>query len=94
MWGRRVEKPDEVEEAGRACLSVSGPALLDVVAERNELAMPPKVDRELGPHFKFICVENLEGFKAAALRPALAQTSADAEIIGVTTPTMSSIRNG
>jgi cellulose synthase/poly-beta-1,6-N-acetylglucosamine synthase-like glycosyltransferase/exo-beta-1,3-glucanase (GH17 family) len=39
--------------------------------------------RELGPRFKFICVQNLEGFKAGALRLAITQTAADAEIIGV-----------
>src|SRR5882724_479796 len=39
--------------------------------------------RELGPRFKFISVQDLEGFKAAALRIAMAQTAADAEIIGV-----------
>jgi len=39
--------------------------------------------RELGPRFKFLRVENLEGFKAAALRLAMAKTAADAEIIGV-----------
>jgi cellulose synthase/poly-beta-1,6-N-acetylglucosamine synthase-like glycosyltransferase/exo-beta-1,3-glucanase (GH17 family) len=39
--------------------------------------------RELGRRFKFVCVQNLEGFKAAALRIAMAQTAADAEIIGV-----------
>jgi exo-beta-1,3-glucanase (GH17 family)/cellulose synthase/poly-beta-1,6-N-acetylglucosamine synthase-like glycosyltransferase len=39
--------------------------------------------RELGPRFKFLRVENLKGFKAAALRLAMAQTAADAEIIGV-----------
>ncbi len=39
--------------------------------------------RELGPRFKFVCVQNLEGFKAAALRIALAQAATDAEIIGV-----------
>jgi len=39
--------------------------------------------RELGPRFKFVCVQNLEGFKAAALRIAMAQTADDAEIIGV-----------
>jgi exo-beta-1,3-glucanase (GH17 family)/cellulose synthase/poly-beta-1,6-N-acetylglucosamine synthase-like glycosyltransferase len=38
--------------------------------------------RELGPHFKFLRVENLRGFKAAALRLAMAKTGADAEIIG------------
>ena len=39
--------------------------------------------RELGPRFKFVCVQNLEGFKAGALRLALERTAADAEIIGV-----------
>jgi cellulose synthase/poly-beta-1,6-N-acetylglucosamine synthase-like glycosyltransferase/exo-beta-1,3-glucanase (GH17 family) len=39
--------------------------------------------QELGPRFKFICVQNLVGFKAAALRIAIAQTAVDAEIIGV-----------
>lgn len=38
---------------------------------------------ELGPRFKFIRVENLVGFKAAALRLAMAETAEDAEIIGV-----------
>ena len=35
------------------------------------------------PRFKFVRVENLAGFKAAALRLAIAETAADAEIIGV-----------
>src|SRR3984885_11219034 len=39
--------------------------------------------RQLGPRFKFLRVENLQGFKAAALRLAMAKTAADAEIIGV-----------
>ena len=37
----------------------------------------------LGERFKFINVERLEGFKAGALRLALAHTAPDAEIIGV-----------
>ncbi len=39
--------------------------------------------RELGPRFKFVLVQNLEGFKAAALRIAMAHTADNAEIIGV-----------
>jgi cellulose synthase/poly-beta-1,6-N-acetylglucosamine synthase-like glycosyltransferase/exo-beta-1,3-glucanase (GH17 family) len=39
--------------------------------------------QELGERFKFVCVQNLEGFKAAALRVAMTKTAADAEIIGV-----------
>jgi cellulose synthase/poly-beta-1,6-N-acetylglucosamine synthase-like glycosyltransferase/exo-beta-1,3-glucanase (GH17 family) len=39
--------------------------------------------RQLGERFKFVNVERLEGFKAGALRLALAHTAPDAEIIGV-----------
>jgi cellulose synthase/poly-beta-1,6-N-acetylglucosamine synthase-like glycosyltransferase/exo-beta-1,3-glucanase (GH17 family) len=39
--------------------------------------------RELGARFKFVRVDNLRGFKAAALRLAMAETASDAEIIGV-----------
>jgi exo-beta-1,3-glucanase (GH17 family)/cellulose synthase/poly-beta-1,6-N-acetylglucosamine synthase-like glycosyltransferase len=39
--------------------------------------------RELGERFKFVNAERLEGYKAGALRLALAHTAADAEIIGV-----------
>jgi exo-beta-1,3-glucanase (GH17 family)/cellulose synthase/poly-beta-1,6-N-acetylglucosamine synthase-like glycosyltransferase len=39
--------------------------------------------RVLGERFKFINVDGLAGFKAAALRLALEQTAPDAEIIGV-----------
>ncbi len=44
LWGRRVEHPGDVEEAVREWLAVPGPALLDVVVERNELVLPPKVE--------------------------------------------------
>jgi len=37
----------------------------------------------LGARFKFLHVDNLEGYKAGALRLALANTAPDAEIIGV-----------
>src|SRR5205823_7004895 len=39
--------------------------------------------RELGNRFKFVNENNVSGFKAGALRLALAQTSDDAEIIGI-----------
>src|SRR3982075_4375453 len=39
--------------------------------------------RELGARFKFVRVDNLRGFKAAALRLAMAETASDAKIIGV-----------
>src|SRR4029453_8697864 len=39
--------------------------------------------RSLGERFKFIREDNLEGFKAGALRLALTTTAPDADIIGV-----------
>jgi exo-beta-1,3-glucanase (GH17 family)/cellulose synthase/poly-beta-1,6-N-acetylglucosamine synthase-like glycosyltransferase len=39
--------------------------------------------RALGERFKFINAEKVEGFKAGALRIAMARTAVDAEIIGV-----------
>jgi cellulose synthase/poly-beta-1,6-N-acetylglucosamine synthase-like glycosyltransferase/exo-beta-1,3-glucanase (GH17 family) len=39
--------------------------------------------RTLGEHFRFVNAEKLQGYKAGALRLALAHTAPDAEIIGV-----------
>ena len=39
--------------------------------------------RELGPRFKFVNADNLQGFKAGALRLAMVHTAADAEVLGV-----------
>jgi exo-beta-1,3-glucanase (GH17 family)/cellulose synthase/poly-beta-1,6-N-acetylglucosamine synthase-like glycosyltransferase len=39
--------------------------------------------RSLGERFKFINAEKVEGFKAGALRIAMARTAVDAEIIGI-----------
>jgi exo-beta-1,3-glucanase (GH17 family)/cellulose synthase/poly-beta-1,6-N-acetylglucosamine synthase-like glycosyltransferase len=39
--------------------------------------------RALGDRFKFVNAEKLQGFKAGALRLALAHTAADAEVIGI-----------
>ncbi|WP_157217517.1 thiamine pyrophosphate-dependent enzyme [Flavisphingomonas formosensis] len=44
IWGRRVEKPEELEAAVQQWLAEPGPALLDVVTDRYELVMPPKVE--------------------------------------------------
>lgn len=44
LWGRRVEKSADLDLAVRQWLSEPGPALLDVVTDRFELVMPPKVE--------------------------------------------------
>ncbi|WP_044562741.1 thiamine pyrophosphate-dependent enzyme [Azospirillum sp. B4] len=43
LWGRRVERPEDLDTAVRDWLATPGPALLDVVVDRYELVMPPKV---------------------------------------------------
>jgi len=50
------------------------PAMTDPVEEHC---------RTLGDRFKFLNIQKLEGFKAGALRVAMAHTAPDAEIIGV-----------
>ncbi len=44
MWGRRVEDPADLDAAVRDWLAAPGPALLDVVVDRNELVMPAKIE--------------------------------------------------
>lgn len=44
LWGRRVEKAQDLEGAVQAWLDAPGPALLDVVTDRFELVMPPKIE--------------------------------------------------
>jgi len=44
LWGRRVEQADQLERAVKDWLAAPGPALLDVVTDRFELVMPPKVE--------------------------------------------------
>jgi len=44
MWGRRVENPADLDMAVRDWLATPGPALLDVVVDRNELVMPARIE--------------------------------------------------
>jgi pyruvate dehydrogenase (quinone) len=44
VFARRVEDPGELEAAAREVLAHDGPALLDVLTNRQELSMPPKTD--------------------------------------------------
>ena len=43
LFGARVEKAGELEDALQAAFSHNGPALVDVRTERSELALPPKL---------------------------------------------------
>ncbi len=43
LFGARVDKADEFEDALRAALAHDGPALVDVRTARQELSLPPKL---------------------------------------------------
>lgn len=45
-FGIRVEKADELEAALQQAFEFDGPAVVDVVTNRNELVMPPKINME------------------------------------------------
>jgi len=49
--GIRVEKPQDLESALAQALRHDGPALVDVVSARQELAMPPKTTADEAYHF-------------------------------------------
>jgi len=51
IHGVRVEDPAELPEAVRGALAYDGPALLDVVVNRQELAMPPTITLEQAKGF-------------------------------------------
>lgn len=60
IFSRRVERSDELPEAVREVLAHDGPALLDVVTERQELSMPPAIN-----------AEQVKGFALYAIRTVL-----------------------
>jgi pyruvate dehydrogenase (quinone) len=46
LLGRRVEKPEDLHAAIEAALSHDGPALVEVLVNRQELSMPPTITAE------------------------------------------------
>jgi pyruvate dehydrogenase (quinone) len=60
MHGQRVERPDDLEAALRAAFDHDGPALVEVVVARQELAIPPA-----------ITFEQVKGFTLYATRTIL-----------------------
>lgn len=53
----RIEDPAEVDEKIAAALAHPGPALIDAVVNRMELAMPPKITAELAEDFTLYMVK-------------------------------------
>jgi exo-beta-1,3-glucanase (GH17 family)/cellulose synthase/poly-beta-1,6-N-acetylglucosamine synthase-like glycosyltransferase len=82
------EPPDMLKQTLDAVARLDYPNLECVVVVNNtpdpSMWMPVEEHcRLLGERFKFVLANNLEGFKAGALRLAIMHTAADAEIIGI-----------
>ena len=60
MHGERVERPDDLADALRTAFAHPGSALVEVVVERQELALPPKVT-----------FDQVKGFSLYAMRSVL-----------------------
>jgi len=60
IFARRVERSEDLPDAVREVLAHDGPALLDVVTERQELSMPPA-----------ITAEQIKGFALYAMRTVM-----------------------
>ena len=43
LWGRRVERAEDLEGAVQSWLAEPGPALLDIVTDRFELVVPSHI---------------------------------------------------
>ncbi len=61
IFGRRVERPADLEQALTDAFAYDGPAIIDVVTARQELSIPPA-----------ITVEQAKGFSLYAIRTILA----------------------
>ena len=82
------EPPDMLRQTLDAVAALNWPNFECVVIINNtpDPAMWAPIEdhcRQLGPRFKFLRADKLQGFKAGALRLALEHTAPDAEIIGV-----------
>jgi pyruvate dehydrogenase (quinone) len=56
ILGLRVEKPEELSPALEKALSHSGPALVEVIVNRQELSMPPTITAEQAKGFSLYMV--------------------------------------
>jgi pyruvate dehydrogenase (quinone) len=65
--GIRVEKPQDLPAAIAAALTHNGPALVDVVSARQELAMPPKTTLDQAYHFSMFMMKAVLDGRASQL---------------------------
>ncbi|WP_285101384.1 ubiquinone-dependent pyruvate dehydrogenase [Promicromonospora sp. MEB111] len=59
IHGRRVEQPDDLEDALRAGFEHDGPALVDVVTARQELSIPPAISAQQVKGFTLYAIRTI-----------------------------------
>ncbi|HEV7420688.1 MAG TPA: ubiquinone-dependent pyruvate dehydrogenase [Mycobacterium sp.] len=59
MFGRRVEKPADLEQALKDAFAHHGPAVIDVVTARQELAIPPAITLEQAKGFSLYAIRTI-----------------------------------
>jgi len=67
VFGRRVERPDELESALSDAFAVSGPAVIDVVTARQELSIPPAITAEQAKGFSLYAIRTILAGRADEL---------------------------
>jgi pyruvate dehydrogenase (quinone) len=67
VFGRRVERPDELATALSDAFAVDGPAVIDVVTARQELSIPPTITAEQAKGFSLYAIRTILAGRADEL---------------------------
>ncbi|UOQ99146.1 ubiquinone-dependent pyruvate dehydrogenase [Hymenobacter sp. 5317J-9] len=67
LKGYRVQDPGQLESVLREALAHDGPALVDAVVKRQELSMPPSIDRKQAQGFGLYAVKALMNGRGSEL---------------------------
>ena len=67
IFARRVENSEDLPDAVREVLAHDGPALLDVVTERQELSMPPAIEAAQVKGFALYAIRTVMSGKGGEL---------------------------
>ncbi|MGE2730933.1 ubiquinone-dependent pyruvate dehydrogenase [Mycolicibacterium vaccae] len=59
VFGRRVERPEDLGPALADAFAVSGPAVIDVVTARQELSIPPAITAEQAKGFSLYAIKTI-----------------------------------
>lgn len=81
LFSRRVDRPSQLEDALRDALAHDGPALVEVVTARQELAIPPAVTAEQAKGFTLYAIRTILDGRGTELLD-LVTTNAARRILG------------